>query len=162
MRTLYLLRHAKSSHKDPNLTDFDRPLNKRGRGDAPRIASELAFRGEVPQLIISSPARRAWRTAKAVAAVMELDRDQLIKRDRLYHFGSPDPLLRVIRKAPADVSRLMLVGHNPAFTDLANLLAGTDIDNVPTCGVVAIDLPSDSWRKLKQGELRFTLWPREL
>lgn len=155
MKTLILVRHAKSSWDDSSLADHDRPLNKRGQRDAPRMGKRLAKRDAQPQLIISSPAVRALTTAKRIAAELDYDPADIQIDEEIYGAGTRE-LFEMIRTLDDRFDRIMVVGHNPALTDLVNLLAGTDILNVPTCGVAVISNPVNTWQdfELGTGELQ--------
>lgn len=144
MKTLYILRHGKSSWEFEELSDHDRPLNKRGRSDAPLMGQELAVRGVQPGLIISSPAVRALSTATLVGRELGYDADDIVVDERVYGAGKED-LLVVVQEAPAEVDHLMLVGHNEAITDFANMLAPEHIARLPTTGIVALEFKCESW-----------------
>jgi phosphohistidine phosphatase len=144
MKTLYLLRHAKSSWDDPELDDFDRPLNKRGKRDAPAMGGRLRRRGVRPDLLLSSPARRALSTARTVAREIGYERSEIATDERLY-LASPGLLLEIVREQRENLGSVMLFGHNPGFTRLAELLTGERIENVPTCGFVEIALVGSGW-----------------
>jgi phosphohistidine phosphatase len=138
MNVLTLIRHAKSSWKDPALTDRERPLNKRGRRDAPEIASRLHSIGQTPSIILSSPALRALITAKNVAQDMGRDFDQILVLEEIYFQGVAG-LMSAVGRVVKGNSNVCLVGHNPDLTDFANLLGDMDIDNIPTAGIVVIE-----------------------
>jgi phosphohistidine phosphatase len=144
MKILTLIRHAKSSWKDPTLPDWDRPLNKRGRRDAPMMGERLAARGAYADLLVTSPAVRAVATAEAIAAEIEYPTDEILLDERLY--GADEfEILEVIQGLDDAWERVMLVGHNPGLTDLVNALSPTGIDNVPTCGIVELTYDTESW-----------------
>jgi len=147
MRTLTLLRHAKSSWKDSSLADRDRPLNGRGKIDAPEMARRITAAGIRPSLIVSSPAERAWKTAKIVAREMGYPREFLQRDQRLY-LASLATLAAVLAEQDAGFHSIMLVGHNPGLTDFANRLLPGLTRNIPTCGVVSLDLGCDDWNVL--------------
>lgn len=147
MKRLYLIRHAKSSWDDPSLPDFDRPLNARGKKDAPKMGKRLKKRGLVPDLIVSSTAKRASKTALALADTLHYDSKHIQWRDELYH-ASPSEILNVVQKTADDVHTLFLFGHNPGLTDFANRICKTSIDNIVTCGVYALQLDVESWKKV--------------
>ncbi|MHC5023023.1 MAG: SixA phosphatase family protein [Planctomycetota bacterium] len=162
MKSLLLLRHAKSSWKEPGLTDHDRPLNKRGRRDAPRMGRLLLDEHLVPDCIISSTARRARLTAEAVAEVCDCE-DALQLDADLYH-GAPESMLEVIRGLPPSCGRALLVGHNPGLEELLERLAGT-VETLPTAALVHLELPVDEWSQAGGAEVASTvaIWrPREL
>jgi phosphohistidine phosphatase len=154
MKTLYLLRHAKSSWEFDHLSDHDRPLNKRGRNDAPLMGQQLAKRNITPDLIVSSPAVRALTTAALVAREMDYDVDKITVVERAYH-ADPQELLKIIQETPQRVDELMLVGHNDGLTDLANQLSPTPLENVPTAGVVSLSFDVSSWQEISQQNARF-------
>jgi phosphohistidine phosphatase len=144
MKTLTLIRHAKSSWKDPTLPDWDRPLNKRGRRDAPMMGGRLAAREAYADLLITSSAVRAMTTAEAIAAEIEYPADEILVAERLY--GADEfEILEVIQNLDDAWDRVMLVGHNPGLTDLVNALSPTGIDNLPTCGIVELTYDTESW-----------------
>src|ERR1700687_471476 len=118
MKTLFLIRHAKSSWGDTALPDKDRPLDDRGRQDAPKMGKRLAKRDVKPDLVVSSPALRALTTAQLIAEAAGYKRKDIVVDDRLYASNSDD-LLAVIRELDKKLDCVMLVGHNPEFTDLA-------------------------------------------
>jgi phosphohistidine phosphatase len=149
-RTLLLVRHAKSSWDDPDLADRDRPLNTRGLRDAPAMGRRVAQRARRPERIVTSPALRARRTAEAMAAALALEPEALIVDERLYDATAED-LLDVIRALPPRVERVMLVGHHPGMTDLANLLAHADVAKIPTCAVAELSLNVPSWADAGEG-----------
>lgn len=122
MKTLYLVRHAKSSRDAPMLPDKDRPLNDRGKRDAPRMAKQLAKRDVKPDLILSSPARRALTTAELFAKNLNYKVNDIVIDKRLYA-TSPEGLLEVIREYGDKPKRVMLFGHNPELTELAHRLS---------------------------------------
>jgi phosphohistidine phosphatase len=149
MKTLYILRHAKSSWKFEELSDHDRPLNKRGRTDAPLIGQELALNNAKPQLILSSPAVRALSTATLVAKELDYDADDIVVDERIYG-ASAEELLEVTREAPTEVDSLMLVGHNEALSEFANMLSPKHISRLPTTGVVGLQFDCESWYDIKK------------
>lgn len=143
MKRLYLIRHAKSSWTDPNLEDFDRPLNKRGKVDAPEMAGRLTRLEVKPDLIVASPARRARKTAIQMAKGTGYDKKAIRYYDDLY-LGSLSYHLSLLTNLFSEVDILFLVGHNYTITELAEYLSGAIIENIPTCGVVAIEYDSDT------------------
>lgn len=147
MKKLFIVRHAKSSWDDPDLDDFDRPLNKRGKRNAPEIGKRMAMRGVKPDLIISSPAKRAAATARRIAEEISYSKSKINKEEKFYH-GTIKDVISVVQKLDDHIGTLMIFGHNPGWTDLANFLSGADIYNIPTCGVVEIDFDFDSWKMI--------------
>ncbi len=146
MRELFFLRHAKSSWDDPSLSDFDRPLNDRGKNDAPLMGEHLKKLGIKPDLIVSSPAKRAKKTAKIVAQKLGYPEESIEWREQIYE-ASAQTLLYMVCQLPASAKRVMIVGHNPGLTMLANILGDITIDNIPTAGVVGIAFDSSDWHE---------------
>ncbi len=147
MKKLYLLRHSKSSWENPNLDDFDRPLNKRGKRDAPFMGSLLRKFDIKPDLIISSPAKRAYTTAKEITKEINYPQKKIIKNEDIY-LASAGELLRIINELPDDADSVMLVGHNPGLTQICNLLCNANIVNIPTSGFTEIHFPVSSWKEI--------------
>ncbi len=147
MKELILVRHAKSSWKDPTLSDHERPLNKRGKRDAPEMGERLARSGCDPDLMVSSSAIRALETARSVAGKLGYPREIIAVEERLFHAGVAE-LLQVIRGVEDSVDSLMLFGHNPGLTDLANHIGPREILNMPTCAVLHLGLKSASWTEV--------------
>ena len=146
MKTLFLIRHAKSSWGDAALPDKDRPLNDRGRRDAPKMGERLAKRDVKPDLILSSPAVRALKTAEIIAKKLDYRRRDIVVDDRLYAVGADD-LLDVIHKLGDKLERVMLFGHNPELTELAHRLS-SKIAHMPTCAVAEFSFDAKSWSSI--------------
>ncbi|HMX40664.1 MAG TPA: histidine phosphatase family protein [Saprospiraceae bacterium] len=163
MRNLYLIRHAKSSWDTPGLRDFNRPLNERGLHDAPRMAKLLAKEGVQPDLIISSPAKRALTTALFFAEAFGMPEEQVAREQDIYEASVRD-LLRVISALPDAAHTVLLFGHNNTLTDVANLFTEDFIENVPTCGIVRIESGAPTWREFYEGnsEVRTCFFPKEV
>ncbi|HKY59773.1 MAG TPA: histidine phosphatase family protein [Gemmatimonadota bacterium] len=153
MKSLFLIRHAKSSWKDASLADRDRPLNKRGKRDAPEMGRRLAARGDAPDLIVSSPAVRALATARIIAEAVGYPVDRIREDERIYMAG-PAELLEAIRDLEDDLQQVFLFGHNPGLTELVNELSEPVIDNVPTCGIVELRVTVDRWADVSPGTVR--------
>lgn len=149
MKTLTLIRHAKSSWKYSGLDDMDRPLNRRGGRDAPLMGDILAERGCCPDAVFTSPALRALRTAEMIANAIQYPQQRIKLDDRLYHAGVDD-LLDVIKSMDDSYRWVACVGHNPGMTDLANHLSRQRFDNVPTCGVVQMHFDLDRWTDIEK------------
>lgn len=156
MKTLYLVRHAKSSWDNAHLSDFERPLNERGQRDAPAMAERLRQRGELPGLLVSSPALRARTTAETFAEAFAIDPSAIVERMSIYEGGAQE-LLGLIWKLPAEESRVMLFGHNPVLSQLAHLLGDRPTGSLPTCSVVRIDFTAADWSGITPGGGR-TAW----
>lgn len=144
MKSITLLRHAKSSWHTAGLADRDRPLNKRGQRDAPIMGKRIGAQDIRPSLIISSPAVRAWTTARIIAESINYPREFLQRDERLYG-ASVDTILDVIADQDPGFNNLMIVGHNPGLTRFANYLVEDITPNLPTCGVVSVLIDSDDW-----------------
>ena len=162
MKTIYLVRHAKSSWKYPDLDDFERPLNKRGRKNAPFMGTILKKLKVAPDLIISSPANRAATTARIIANKISYPLEKIRYSENIYEF-SANVLIHFIQQIDDDANKVMVVSHNPALTDLANYFGSTPISNIPTCGVFCVDLDISSWAKIFEhcGKLKFFEYPKK-
>lgn len=145
MKILTLVRHAKSSRDDPGLPDRDRPLNDRGRHDAPAMGRRLAGRAK-PELVVASPAVRALTTAQLLADGLGLARGKIVVDERLYA-SSAARLLEVVRALDAPLEHVMLVGHNPEFTELAHRLSKS-IEDMPTCAVAEFRFDATTWSEI--------------
>ena len=154
MKKLYLLRHAKSSWDYPKLDDFERPLNKRGRNDLPVMAKVINRQGIKPGLILSSPALRAAFTAINVIQLAGISK-HLLKYDNMIYEASTSMLLNLIKNTNDKIDSLMLVGHNPGMTSLANYLSDKRIDNIPTCGLFGMKLNTTNWKDLSEKSASF-------
>jgi phosphohistidine phosphatase len=152
MKTLFLVRHAKSSWDDIALPDRDRPLNDRGKRDAPKVGKRLAKRDVKPDLILSSPARRALTTAEIIARKLDYKLKKMVVDDRLYAVGADD-LLKVIHKLGENVECVMLFGHNPELTALAHRLS-SEITHLPTCTAAEFRFDAKSWSKVGKAKPR--------
>jgi phosphohistidine phosphatase len=155
MKTLLLIRHAKSSWNDPDMDDFDRPLNKRGKLNAPEMALRLLTRGTVPELIISSPAKRARTTARIMAKEWKYPKEAILLEEELY-LCYASTFLKVITKIDDDFKAIAIFAHNPGITDFANYLTEEiRIDNVPTTGIFGIEAETDHWQDFDRAKKRF-------
>jgi phosphohistidine phosphatase len=146
MKTLFLVRHAKSSWDDSSLADKDRPLNDRGKRDAPKVGERLAKAGAKPDLILSSPAKRALTTAEIIARKLGYKRKNILVDDRLYAVEA-EVLLDVIRRIDDGVECVMLFGHNPELTEVAHRLS-SKISHLPTCAVAEFTFDVKSWSRI--------------
>lgn len=147
IKTLILIRHAKSEWGNPFLSDFDRPLNARGKKNALRMGEVLSRRKIHPDLILSSPALRAKTTAIEISDKLSYPADS-IRYEPLLYASEIERIFSVIRAISKDINTLLVFGHNPEFTECANALCKCEIDNIPTCGVVAMQLNVDSWENI--------------
>ena len=148
---LWIVRHAKSSWSDSSLSDRDRPLNKRGRRSAPDMGRRLAAQNQLPDLIISSPAKRANSTARKIAKEVGYDRSKIVTDENMY-FSGTGSMLEMLENVDDRYDSVMIVGHNPAMTTLMNMLSGSSVDNMPTCAVALIDFPIMSWSDLHSAD----------
>ena len=144
MKILTLVRHAKSSWEDSKLSDRERPLNKRGEHDAPMMGKRIVAAGIRPSLILSSPATRAWTTAKIIAQEIGYPREFLQRENSLY-LASLDNIIDVLIAQDAEFNSVVIVGHNPGLTTFANYLSPGLTDNLPTAGVVSVGFEQDDW-----------------
>ena len=154
MKRLYLVRHAKSSWKNPDLADFDRPLNKRGKRDTPAMANRLKEQGVSPDLILSSPAKRALKTARVIARATGYPKKK-IRTDRSIYSDGQSAILELLRSLDHAISEVMVFGHNPDLTVLAEDLSGYRVSNIPTCGIFCVDFDIDAWQDLTADKGRF-------
>lgn len=146
MKTLFLLRHAKSSWSEPGLEDRLRPLNKRGRRDAPVMGGRSRQRGDCPEVILSSPALRARQTAQLFAEACAYPVEKINEEPGLY-FSARHALEDIIRLQHDRYDSLMMVFHNPGITEFANRFdGGADIDNIPTCGLIKTVCDTPNWQ----------------
>jgi len=152
-KTLILVRHAKSSWKDTKLNDIQRPLNKRGNKDAPKMGKFMAEHNIQPEVIFSSPGLRALTTARLISVKIGIKPSDIIVDDNIYTFNSEE-LLNAINALNNKYKKVMIVGHNPAITDLVNYLSGSKIDNVPTCGVAVLRFSINSWKKVSKNKAK--------
>ncbi|POY36045.1 histidine phosphatase family protein [Solitalea longa] len=150
MKTLYLIRHAKSDKSVYNMPDFDRPLNERGLKDAPAMGVILARKITKPDLIISSPALRAHTTAKLFAEKLVYPVDNIRLCETIYE-ASVSSLLKLVNNLEDELNTIIMFGHNPGFTDFFNYLTDNNLINLPTCGIVKIDFDLESWEMISHG-----------
>ena len=160
MKTLYLVRHAKSSWKH-NLEDHERPLKKRGIKDTALVCKTLETDFLKPDLILSSTAVRAKTTAKHFIGHLDLQHIEFALEKNLYDFSGSE-LMHVITSCDNSIDKLMVFGHNYAITNVVNTYGSKIIDNVPTCGYIEIHFETDSWEKLKKGITVNTVFPKDL
>ncbi len=162
MKTLILIRHAKSDWSNPFLHDFDRELNARGLRDAPKMGLLLSHKNIHPDLILSSPALRAKTTAIEIALKLSYPEDTIVYDASLYG-GSIETIFEVLRGVSDVCKTLIVFGHNPEMTECANALCEADIENIPTCGVAAMQLKENSWKSIgfNSAELLFFDTPKQ-
>ena len=162
MKTLYLVRHAKSSWKEKGLADKDRPLNKRGAEYADMMVNLLKKVNNIPDSIITSPAKRASDTAIIFSKGFFENPDQ-IQTNELLYMADYEDFISVIKEVKEEFSKMMLFSHNPGITFFACAVSNADIENIPTCGIVRIDFNIDSWKNIStvKGEVVFFEYPKK-
>jgi len=160
MKTLFVLRHAKSSWNHPKLSDFERPLNKRGEKAAPFMGELMREKDLIPEFVLSSPAKRAKQTAKLVKASAEIS--SKIEFDRRIYEASRNSLLHIVSEFDDDLRSAMIVGHNPGFEGLVAALGG-EHQRMPTAALAVIELDIESWSEITAdcGKLIEMLRPKE-
>lgn len=154
MKTLILVRHAKSSWDATGIDDIDRPLNERGKTDAPVMAKRLKDKNIKIDILISSPAKRAKRTAKYFAEEFDFDKKATELIDKLYGASVP-VFLEVVAAIKDKHQAAVIFSHNPGITEFANTLTSVHIDNMPTCGVFAVQANIDKWEEFIKSEKKF-------
>lgn len=161
--TLYLLRHAKSDWSVGGQKDIDRELNNRGHNDAPRMGRKLYELEVNPDKIICSPSKRTKLTLEYVCEQLKYDLSKVEYNDEIYE-ASVRSLLLVINNLEDNIKSVMLVGHNPGFTYLAEYLTKKEIGNVPTCGALRLDFEVDSWKEVSSGlaDLKWFISPKSV
>lgn len=161
MKKLFLIRHAKSSWDDPELDDFDRPLNHRGNNDAHTMGERLKKRGVKPELVYSSGAKRAKSTAELLCKELGCE-EKIVFVDELYA-TTPEDILEIISKTPKHIDTLFVISHNPGLNELASELVEFG-ENLPTTGILEIWFDTDNWRKVSSAkkELKNFDFPKNL
>lgn len=163
MKILYVIRHAKSSWDDAGISDMDRPLNERGKADAPRMGKRLKEKAFHPDLMLSSPARRAFSTCVKIAKVIGYPESDIKTEAKLYHAGK-EQILAVLKNMNDQFNAVMIFGHNPGLTEFVNSMSsrGEITNNLPTCGVVAFELPVSRWAdaSLRSGKVILYDFPK--
>lgn len=162
MKTLYLIRHAKSSRDNRDIPDFERPLNERGEKDAPFIAEVLKKKNVNVDLILSSPALRALTTAKIFAKELGISEKEIVADENIYEASRKD-LVNVLLKIDDSKNNVILFGHNPGLTYLSNYICDFETDNIPTCGIIGMQLEFDSWKYIgsKSCGFKFFEYPKK-
>lgn len=154
LKSLVVVRHAKSSWQWDDLNDFDRPLSERGKRDAPMMAQRLEERGIHPDLLVSSPAKRARKTAEAFAGRFGIDAGAIVFRPELYHAPS-GIFFDVIGAFDDRFETIFLFSHNPGITTFVNELTSVQLDNMPTCGMFGVQLEEGKWMNFRTGARKF-------
>lgn len=154
MKSILLVRHAKSSWENFGVPDFDRPLNDRGKRDAPMIAGRLLDRKVGIDGFVSSPAKRAKKTAQAFAEKYGVNTDRIIYVDNLYEAG-PDQFFEAIENLDDKMESVAIFSHNPGITGFANKMEVAKIDEMPTCSVFAVRIPIKTWKEFRNSTKEF-------
>lgn len=153
MKKIYLVRHAKSFWGDQSIPDFDRPLNKRGKKDAPFMGQVLNENKIIPDLIIASPAKRTKKTAMVIADKVGYPVKKILYNEELYE-ASYSTIIKVLKKLDEEYTSVMMFAHNPGLTLLNNHVSNQYIDNIPTCGIVGLELEK-KWSELDKNTCKF-------
>lgn len=163
MKTLYMVRHAKSTWNFQQLDDFSRPLGKRGRKNVRAMGKRLAREVMKPDLIVTSSASRAFYTSLFLADAWGYKEDRIQLEPALYH-ANDDEIIEIIKEYGHEHSRLAIFGHNPGFTNAANSLQSLWIDNLPTCSVLGISFDIKDWDEIEsvKGKREFYIAPGEV
>ena len=161
MKTLYLVRHAKSDWGNENLKDIDRPLNQRGYNDAYLLSKQFAKQQTHPELIITSSATRAYSTCTIFTRALNYNEQHILLVPQIYE-APVDSILSSIASIDDKINSLMVFGHNPGFTDTFNTISDSDINDLPTCGILGIKFDIKSWNEIysKKGKAFLTLFPK--
>ncbi len=160
MKTLYLVRHAKSSWKH-DVDDHKRPLKNRGERDGRLVSKKVKAEIDPPQKIISSDATRAFSTAQFFIKALNISDANFETNHELYDFSGQN-VMRIIKTLDNNLDSVMIVGHNHAFTSVANMLGNRYIENVPTCGFVMLQFDEKKWSDITTGKTVKTIFPRDL
>ncbi len=163
MKTLYFIRHAKSSWDFPQLADDERPLTEKGIKRTKKLGNYLENNNILPELIISSYANRAFHTAQIIAKKIGFP-EKNIKIERSIYSSSIDNIFSILFGINNSYKSVMLFGHNPTFTNLANYFIEDKIDNLPTSGYVSVDFETDNWNEIANCKIIKTtvIFPKEL
>ncbi|HVK96782.1 MAG TPA: histidine phosphatase family protein, partial [Flavisolibacter sp.] len=154
MKTLILIRHAKSSWDEIGLSDAERPLNERGKKDAPEMGKRLKKKELKIDLFLSSPAKRARRTARLIAEEFNLKKDEIVLEEKLYGAGI-STFSEVVSNIDDKYDTAALFSHNPGITDYVNTLTSVRVDNMPTAAMYAVQADVESWKEFKDAEKKF-------
>jgi phosphohistidine phosphatase len=160
MKTLYMVRHAKSSW-EYDVIDHQRPLKESGMKDCELVSTQVKLDIKPPQIIVSSDANRALSTARYFKDALGIDDLSFSTNHELYDFGGQN-VMKIIKGLSDSLHRVMIVGHNHAFTSIANMLGNKYIENLPTCGFLMIEFDTDKWDNVKTGKTVKTIFPRDL
>ena len=154
MKTLIIIRHAKSSWDSIIQDDRERPLNERGKTDAPEMAQRLKEKDLRVDLFVSSPAKRAKRTARYFAEAFKQHKDDIVLVEPLYG-ADVATFYHIVSNLEDRYDTIALFSHNPGITDFVNTLTGVHVDNMPTCAMFGVQADAESWRFFKDSEKKF-------
>jgi len=154
MKTLILVRHAKSSWDKPGMSDLERPLNERGKKDAPEMAKRLKERNVLPDLLLSSTAKRAKKTARLFADELGLDKE-IIKENESLYMATPEAFNETLGALDDRHRVVALFSHNPGITEYASTLTNVRVDDMPTCAIFAVQAATEKWSDFESAEKKF-------
>ncbi len=162
MKKIYLIRHAKSSWQEEGLDDFSRPLNGRGKKDVAFMGKRLKKYAVLPHVIYSSPAKRAFKTAKELARAIDYDKKDIVVEESLYE-SSYQHYLDVIHSTKDKHSSIFIIAHNPTITEVGERLSGAILTNIPTCAIVCIAFEVESFKDIREesGHILFFDYPKK-
>lgn len=162
MKKIYLIRHAKSSWKDEGLDDFSRPLSKRGERDVIFMGKRLHAFNVKPNIIYASPAKRASKTAKELAKIVDYPKKEVHFVEDLYD-SSYEKYLTLIHQIEDTCNSIFIIGHNPEITEVGELLSGAILSNIPTCAIVCIEFDVKSFSEIGEdsGKVLFFDYPKK-
>ncbi len=153
-KTLFLVRHAKSSWDDPSVADFDRPLNERGKKDAPAMAKKLKDKKIKIDAFVSSPAKRARQTCNRFVKEFDVRKKKIVFEEKLYEAGE-ETFLDIVENLKNKWRHVAIFSHNPGITSFANSLTETKVDDMPTCSIFALIADTDTWKNFKKAKKEF-------
>lgn len=160
MKQIILIRHGKSSWKH-DVIDHDRPLKARAVNDIKRVANQFFNKSAIPKIIFTSSAKRALNTCEIFINSLNISKNKFIVKDELYDFEGLN-VINFIKNLPNEYDAVMIFGHNHAFTSISNIFGDTFIDNLPTSGLVKLNIDINNWKDLKKGTTEFVIIPKEL
>ncbi|SDH46903.1 SixA phosphatase family protein [Winogradskyella thalassocola] len=160
MKEILLVRHGKSSWEF-DVIDYERPLKQRGIDDSNLVAKELAMKEEVSHMVFSSPANRALSTCKIFAKSLGIPKSRITIVEDLYDFDGRN-VINFIKSLSNELNKVMIFGHNHAFTSISNIFGDRFIDNLPTSGLVKLTFDIEDWKDLKKGKTEFIIIPKDL
>ena len=162
MKKIYFIRHAKSSWKDEGVDDFERPLNSRGKRDVIFMGRRLKMFDVKPDLIYTSPAKRAEKTAKEIAREIDYEKKKIKTVDALYE-GSYENYLELIHATDDKYTSIFIIAHNPTITEVGERLSGAILSNIPTCAIVCISFDVESFQEITEesGHILFFDYPKK-